>query len=162
MIGLVVAPSAIAARIVEQLVLKAGCREVRCFHSATDAEVAVRTDLKPALLATEWDLPDRSGLELAAAVREALQRPDFPVVLIGTRNTREEVLEALGSGIDVYLLKPIDPDVFVQRAAALLTDAAASEGDVPASPTAAEREPQAATGDVPPALEDDEPQAAAA
>jgi DNA-binding response OmpR family regulator len=143
MIGLVVAPSAIAARIVEQLVLKAGCREVRSFHSATDAEAAVRTDLKPALLATEWDLPDRSGIALASAVREALDRPDFPVLLIGTRNTRDDVLEALDAGIDVYILKPIDPDVFVARATALLKEERVEEPATAAAVAPAADDPDA-------------------
>lgn len=122
MTALVVAPSAIAARIVEQVVRKAGCSDVRCVHSAAEAAAALRGRPEPALLATEWDLPDGSGLDLARSVRDTLGRPDLPVLLVGTRNTRDDVLEALAAGIDLYVLKPIDPDVLAPRVAALLPE----------------------------------------
>jgi diguanylate cyclase (GGDEF)-like protein len=63
----------------------------------------------PALVITDWNMPDISGLELCRCIRRDFQ-PFYAYVILLTGNTnKEEVIEGLASGADDYLTKPFHP-----------------------------------------------------
>jgi two-component system, cell cycle response regulator len=75
----------------------------------------VFTEHLPALVITDWTMPDISGLELCQRIRH-----DFPehyayVILVTSHTEKEQVIEGLAAGADDYLTKPFHPGELVAR-----------------------------------------------
>lgn len=67
----------------------AGCRE-----SAFDAAIM------------DWELPDQTGLEALVQLRNH-EKHSFPVIFTTQRDSEEDIVAALNSGADDYLVKPL-------------------------------------------------------
>jgi two-component system, cell cycle response regulator len=64
---------------------------------------------QPALVITDWSMPDISGIELCQRIRRD-HKEFFAYVILVTGNTgKEEVIEGLAAGADDYLTKPFHP-----------------------------------------------------
>ena len=68
--------------------------------------------LQPDIVITDITMPEMSGLEMSAALRE--ERPDLPVVILSAYSEKEYFLEAIDIGITKYLIKPFDPDELLE------------------------------------------------
>ena len=69
------------------------------------------------ILLLDRNLPGMSGLEMTRRIRSVAMDP-YPQILLITGTGGEEILEeALDSGVDDYLEKPIDPETFNIRLA---------------------------------------------
>jgi two-component system KDP operon response regulator KdpE len=68
------------------------------------------------LMTVDLQLPDLSGLDLIAHVRE---RSDIPIIVITGHTDLGDVVTALAAGADDYLVKPIQPSELGARAIAL-------------------------------------------
>ena len=60
------------------------------------------------LLMTDWNMPNMSGLELTEAVRKDAQLKDIPILMITTRNMKEDIVTAIKCGVNGYIVKPFD------------------------------------------------------
>ncbi|MBV9120297.1 MAG: diguanylate cyclase [Chloroflexi bacterium] len=84
------------------------------------------------LVISEWELPILDGLDLCRFVRDADQGPHYTTfMLLATAEKRGDLLGALRSGVDDYLLKPFHADDFRARlfAAERLRDIRRTLGD---------------------------------
>ena len=70
------------------------------------------------LILTDWMLPDGSGLDLIATVKQS--SPKTAVVVLSARDDKESEIEALRAGADDYIRKPFDFDVLIARIEARL------------------------------------------
>ena len=70
------------------------------------------------LILTDWMLPDGSGLDLIANVKQ--NSPKTAVVVLSARDDKESEIEALRAGADDYIRKPFDFDVLIARIEARL------------------------------------------
>ncbi|MFP4548310.1 MAG: PP2C family protein-serine/threonine phosphatase [Fidelibacterota bacterium] len=63
---------------------------------------------EPAVVCVDWMMPEMSGLELLAKIRE--KRPDFPLyfIVLTAKTGQENIVEALDAGADDYVSKPFD------------------------------------------------------
>ena len=61
------------------------------------------------LLLTDWNIPRMSGLELLQKVRESPDLAAIPVVMLTTRNNKEDIVSAMKAGINNYVTKPCKP-----------------------------------------------------
>jgi len=61
------------------------------------------------LLLTDWNMPRMSGLELLQKVRESPDLAEIPVVMLTTRNNKEDIVSAMKAGINNYVTKPCKP-----------------------------------------------------
>lgn len=66
----------------------------------------------PTLVVTELDLPDRSGIELLAALRESPATRNILLLVVTSRTGVRDKVAAFQAGADDYLVKPIEPHRF--------------------------------------------------
>ncbi|MCZ4108514.1 response regulator transcription factor [Brevundimonas diminuta] len=71
------------------------------------------------MLIVDWNLPDRSGLEVLAWARTNL-KPAPPMLLVTSRAEDEDVVAGLDAGADDYLPKPLSKPVLAARINALI------------------------------------------
>lgn len=71
------------------------------------------------LLIVDWNLPDRSGLEVIAWVRSTIKPPP-PMLLVTSRADDEDIVAGLNAGADDYLAKPLASPVLTARINALI------------------------------------------
>jgi len=70
-------------------------------------------------LILDWNLPDRTGLEVIAWAHQNIT-PAPPILLVTSRADDADVVAGLNAGADDYLVKPIAPRVLEARLRALL------------------------------------------
>lgn len=70
------------------------------------------------LLIIDWHLPDMTGIEVLKWVREHVDWP-IPVLFATSRNNEADIVQALESGADDYMIKPIKRSEMMARINAL-------------------------------------------
>jgi len=60
----------------------------------------------PALVITDWTMPDIGGLELCKKIRQDFQQHFAHIILLTSNTDKEQVIEGLAGGADDYLTKP--------------------------------------------------------
>ena len=63
----------------------------------------------PALVITDWSMPDISGIELCQHIRRNDQQFYAYVILVTGNTDKKEVIQGLAAGADDYLTKPFHP-----------------------------------------------------
>jgi PleD family two-component response regulator len=71
----------------------------------------------PAVVITDWDMPDIGGLELCRRIRRDF--PDFHshLIVLSANTDKEHVVEGLAAGADEYLTKPFHAGELLARVA---------------------------------------------
>jgi two-component system cell cycle response regulator len=64
---------------------------------------------QPAVVITDWTMPDINGIELCQHIRRDKQPFYTYIILLSANADKREVIEGLGSGADDYLTKPFHP-----------------------------------------------------
>lgn len=75
---------------------------------------------RPALILTDWMMPDMNGLKLAYFLRASEEYSKIPLLMLTARNLMSDQIKALRVGLDDYLTKPIDSEVLKTRIRELL------------------------------------------
>ncbi len=71
------------------------------------------------LLILDWNLPDTTGIEELDWLRENLDWP-IPVLFITSRDSENDIVNALNHGSDDYIIKPVNREITLARIKALL------------------------------------------
>ena len=66
------------------------------------------------LLLVDWELPDINGPEVMDIIRNQL-KIETPIIFITSRDSEEDIVTALNSGADDYLVKPVRQFEFLAR-----------------------------------------------
>lgn len=115
-----VEPSATQARLVEQMLLRAGASRVDVFASQ-EATLAALREARPAVVVSSLYLPDGTGTALVAAMRAEEGLETVPFVLISSE-TRPQVLDPVRqSGACCILEKPFDDERLARALRAVLS-----------------------------------------
>jgi diguanylate cyclase (GGDEF)-like protein len=67
-------------------------------------------DFRPELILMDLYLPECSGLDLAALLRQQEAYFNLPIIFVSPEDDADKRLAAIGSGADDYLTKPVDAD----------------------------------------------------
>jgi two-component system, OmpR family, response regulator RegX3 len=67
----------------------------------------------------DWEVPDISGVEVLRWIRSNLS-PTVPVLFVTVRDSEEDIVHALNSGADDYMIKPVRQSETMARLGALL------------------------------------------
>lgn len=67
------------------------------------------------LILTDWNMPKMNGLELVQNLRKLPKSKETPIVMITTEGCKEEVIAALKSGVNNYIVKPFNADTLKSK-----------------------------------------------
>jgi two-component system, cell cycle response regulator len=71
---------------------------------------------QPAVVITDWEMPDITGLQLCKQIRR--DRDSYTYIILLTSNTeKNQIIEGLAAGADDYLTKPFHPGELLARVA---------------------------------------------
>lgn len=120
---LVVDDSATMRRIVLNSLQRIGYSD---FVEAEDGvDALAKFDGSIGMVITDWNMPNMSGTDLARALRSRPDGAGIPILMVTARSVREDIILALESGVNNYIVKPFTPPVLKEKIDALLTAKAA-------------------------------------
>jgi two-component system cell cycle response regulator len=84
---------------------------------AKSGEEALRffQEHRPAVVITDWMLPDSSGPELCQQIRSDAQNSYTYIILLTSMTEKDSVVKGLAAGADDYLTKPFDSSELLAR-----------------------------------------------
>ncbi|MBI5535644.1 MAG: response regulator [Deltaproteobacteria bacterium] len=95
------------ARILEVSLAKWGYEAVT-FADGRGAWDMLQENTRPSLAIIDWMMPGMDGVEICAQVRSRPELAGMYLILLTTRDAKEDVVEGLGSGADDYVIKPFN------------------------------------------------------
>ncbi len=98
----------LSRRILQTTLEKAGYRVVAVDDGVTAARILCQPD-GPRLALLDWMMPGMDGLEVIRAVRLQSETQYVHMILLTSRQSKEDIIAGLESGADDYLTKPFDP-----------------------------------------------------
>ncbi len=60
---------------------------------------------------TDWIMPVFDGIELTKEIRETLENKTLPILMITTKGSKADIIEAIQAGVNDYLVKPLSPNI---------------------------------------------------
>lgn len=67
------------------------------------------------LVVSDWNMPKMTGLELLKYVRASAEMAQLPFVLLTSESERDQVTEAILSGVSQYVVKPFAAKAFEEK-----------------------------------------------
>lgn len=101
------------------LVLRSANYQVRICDNPNNFDADLKEFL-PDLIILDIFLPNATGYDLARYLRSSKEYRNIPILFLTTQRQVEVKFEAISSGGDSYLTKPINPDVLIPTIKALL------------------------------------------
>jgi len=69
---------------------------------------------------TDWNMPEMNGLDLIKEVRANPLYSSMPILMITTRGTERDVVEALQAKVNSYIMKPFTPQELKEKIEGIL------------------------------------------
>jgi two-component system phosphate regulon response regulator PhoB len=76
------------------------------------------------LILTDANMPGGSGFDFVKKIRDNADTFEIPIAMLTSRRNKEDVLKGLECGATDYIVKPIDPDLFLDKIKSLMTPVA--------------------------------------
>jgi two-component system alkaline phosphatase synthesis response regulator PhoP len=92
------------------------------FLIAENGEQALEliTNEKPQLVFLDVMMPKMNGMEVCRRVKKELAIPDIYIILLTAKGQEVDRLKGQEVGADVYMTKPFDPEVILNKAREVL------------------------------------------
>ena len=107
------------ARLIERNIRRAGIsNEIRHFLDGTSALEYIFKDVQgpafngPALVLLDLNLPDMSGTDILAKLKNEPKLRRLPVVVLTTTDDKVEIQRCYDAGCNVYITKPVNYESF--------------------------------------------------
>ena len=98
------------SRLVVERYLNKWEYDVEAVADGTAAHRTLMADDGPRLAVLDWMMPGFTGPELCREVRQRVGRPYTYLLLVTSREGKEDVISGLDAGADDYLTKPVHPE----------------------------------------------------
>jgi two-component system chemotaxis response regulator CheY len=72
------------------------------------------------VIITDWNMPEMTGIEFIRSVRSSEKHTKLPVLMVTTNAAKDDIVEALRSGVTNYVVKPFTPDTMREKIEAVL------------------------------------------
>ena len=64
---------------------------------------------------TDWNMPNMNGLELIRNMRSQTRYSAIPILVVTTRNTKDDVVTAIKEGANNFVVKPFGPSALSEK-----------------------------------------------
>ena len=105
---------ALSRLLLEKALEKAGYEIVAVDNGKRALHELERED-SPRLALLDWMMPELDGVEVCRLIRAKKEQPYFYLILLSSKESKQEIVEGLESGADDYLTKPFDVDELKAR-----------------------------------------------
>ena len=112
---LVVDDSPTMRRIVVQMLTRLGYGDISEANDGKEALGMLQGGSGFELLLTDWNMPIMNGMELVQAVRFDDQLSSIPILMVTTRNMKQDIVAAMRAGVNNYVTKPFDPKTIKEK-----------------------------------------------
>ena len=102
---LVVDDFATMRKIVRNILKQIGFTNIVEADDGAAAMSIIKKD-KIDFVVTDWNMPNMTGLELLQNIRAEEKAKDMPVLMVTAEGLAENVVDAVKSGVDNYIVKP--------------------------------------------------------
>ena len=106
-------------RIIKNTLQKLGFETIIEAGNGVEALEVMSTN-KVDMIVTDWNMPEMDGLTFVKAVRAKDEYKDLPILMITTEAAKEDILTALRSGVNNYVVKPFTPETLQEKVFKLL------------------------------------------
>ncbi len=72
------------------------------------------------LVIVDLNMPNMDGISFVKSLRSSYYNLDLPVIMLTTTSDKDLQDEAYGAGVNMFLTKPVQPDVLLEKIASLL------------------------------------------
>ena len=119
---IVVDDSSMMRRIVRNCLVKNGVDNAK-IQEAGDGEeaLALLTAGRVDCVLADWNMPNCDGLTFLKRMRAIAGYEHTPFIMLSTECSRESVIEAIRTGVNAYMVKPVTPELLKQRLDEVLT-----------------------------------------
>ncbi|MCX5767548.1 MAG: response regulator [Gemmatimonadetes bacterium] len=114
---LVIDDSATMRRIVVNSLQRIGFTDIT--EAADGKEALGKFDSSIGFIVTDWNMPNLGGVDFARAVRARDDGKTVPILMMTTRSLKEDIITALESGVNNYIVKPFTPQILKEKIDAL-------------------------------------------
>ena len=83
--------------------------QVMVASDGLEAWKVLQEEDRPRLALLDWMMPNMDGVEICRVVREKKPDPYIYLLLLTSRDQKQDVVEGIEAGADDYLIKPFDP-----------------------------------------------------
>ena len=118
---LVVDDSPTMRRIVVQMLKRIGYSHILEANDGREALELLKAEGDFDMLLTDWNMPVMSGIELTQAVRGDETLSKLPILMVTTRNMKQDIVAAMRAGVNNYVTKPFDPKTIKEKIDKVLT-----------------------------------------
>jgi DNA-binding response OmpR family regulator len=66
------------------------------------------TEIKPDLILLDWIMPNMNGIEVLSKLKKKSVTSNIPVMMLTGKNLMGDIDDAFKSGVDDYLIKPVN------------------------------------------------------
>lgn len=99
--------------VTEKLISLLG-HEVECCENALDA-IHTLGDLSFDILITDATMPAHSGFDLIRSLRKRKELSYLSIAMLTGRSEKSDIEQAVELGVQDYIVKPIEPDLFMEK-----------------------------------------------
>ncbi|MEK7867120.1 MAG: response regulator [Planctomycetota bacterium] len=126
---LVVDDQILIRRVLRWLLERHGYQVV---EASTGAEALNKLSAhKPALVLLDVMMPQMDGFELCRRMRASPEYRALPVIFCTAKDTRQDVIEAIKSGAQDYIIKPFKKELLLEKIARVIAGSSVTEGAAP-------------------------------
>lgn len=101
-------------RIIKNALKQLGYQNIEEAEDGQNALMKLRQDAFD-FIVCDWNMPNMNGLELLKAVRQDPALKALPFLMVTAEAKKENVLEAIQSGVSNYIVKPFTAETLKEK-----------------------------------------------
>ena len=106
---LVADDDAVSRLLMQRTLLQKGYEVTTASDGLEAADLLIR-DEGPRLVLLDWNMPELNGLDVCKAIRSGSRSAYVFIILLTSRDSKEDLIAGLEAGADDYLTKPCHPE----------------------------------------------------
>ncbi len=107
---ILIAEDDVTSRHMIELMLRKWAYEVVIACNGDEAWQALQAENPPELAILDWMMPGMDGVEICRRIRESMTSSLIYVILLTSRDRKEDIVSGLVAGANDYVTKPFEPE----------------------------------------------------